>query len=89
MAVGASRLRFIGQRQIGATLSAHTSAVFAVELTAEEMAKLEAQQAEGVTHGVDQDSELTYTQVSTVQQMLDSPVDWSMIGMILTALVTG
>lgn len=83
------RLRPVGERQIGATLSAHTSALYAVELTDEELVKLEAQAASGASRGVVEDTERTYTQVAPVGQILkDNLVDWSQLGMILAALTS-
>jgi len=61
-------------RQLVATLSTHMSHLFAVELTEEE---------------INQASERTYVRVVTVRDLLgtDVPVDWSMMGMILRAIV--
>lgn len=81
------RLRLVGVRQIGATLSAHTGAVFAVELTDEELATLREQERSGATRGVQGDSERTYTVIRSVGQLLQGQlVDWSQLGMILAAL---
>lgn len=86
-----SRLRKVGSRQLVGTLSAHQAHVFACELTEEEMAFLEKQHKENIVHGVEEDSERTYVEVCALGDFVcaseDSRLDWSMLGMILTALV--
>jgi ADP-ribose pyrophosphatase YjhB (NUDIX family) len=78
----------LGSRQVAATLSAHHAHLFAVELTAEEMAQAKALAAAGVTHGIEEDSERTYVDVRTVRELVYTElIDWSMLGMVLKALV--
>ncbi len=85
--ISVERLRFVGERQIAATLSGHTANVFCAELLPDEMALLEKMAADKVTHGVVEDSERTYIEVCRVADVLNrSSVDWSMVGMIVTAL---
>lgn len=83
------RLRKVGARQLCGTLSVHQAHVFACELTEEEMAYLKRQQAENTVHGVEADTERTYVEVHTLGDLIDegsNALDWSMLGMILTAL---
>ncbi|HCC22694.1 TPA: NUDIX hydrolase [Candidatus Falkowbacteria bacterium] len=85
--VEASRLRFVGARQVAGTLSAHKAHVFACEVTDEELESL--RQQKGVAHGVVEDTERTYVEVHRLGDLIDSrsnAVDWSMLGMILTVL---
>jgi 8-oxo-dGTP pyrophosphatase MutT (NUDIX family) len=88
-AIDPNRLRKIGARQLAGTLSVHQAHVFACELTKPEMAFLKKQQADNVVHGVIEDTERTYVEIHTLGELLEpdrSNLDWSMIGMILTAL---
>lgn len=88
LAVHPSRLRPVGVRQVGATLSIHRAFVYAVELTPEEFGWVEAHL--GQQQGVVEDTERTYLSVGTVSNMLADPdVDWSNMGMVLTALLAG
>lgn len=85
--VEASRLRLIGARQVAGTLSAHNAHVFACEITDQEIEFLESQK--GIAHGVAEDTERTYVEVYSLGALLkpdSNLVDWSMLGMILTAL---
>jgi len=78
-------LHVAGARQVGATLLAHKAALFVGELSEAELAAVRAD--EGRAHGVAGDGERTYTEVRTVRELLaDTRVDWSTMGMILSAL---
>lgn len=79
-----SRIRWHSARQIAGTLSAHKGAVFSAALTPQEMSSLEAQTG---YHGVVEDTERTYVEVKTVQEILSNDlVDWSTLGMILNVV---
>lgn len=83
------RLRKVGSRQLCGTLSTHQAHVFACALGHDEMAYLKQQQAENVAHGVLEDSERTYVEIHKLGDLIradSNAVDWSMLGMILTAL---
>lgn len=83
LTVSPDRLRLIGARQLCGTATAHQAHVFAVELTSEEIATLE----QGGTFGNAAETELTYVEVMTFQQLLDNPItDWSNLGMICAAM---
>lgn len=84
-----SRLRKIGSKQLAGTLSVHQAHVFACELTQEEMAYLKKQEEENVAHGVEADSERTYVEIHKLEALISGAVDvdWSMLGMILAALL--
>lgn len=78
------RLRPAGTRQIGATLSAHVATVFVARLTEAEMQTFRQQIG---PRGVVEDSERTYVEVSTVQDLLQSDlVDWATLGMVFAGL---
>lgn len=84
VAVAAERFVAHGSRQCLATLLTHRAALFSVALTAEEMAVFKARQ--GRRFG-ENDSERTYVEVRTVAEILASnDVDWTHVGMILSAL---
>ena len=85
------RLRKIGARQLCGTLSTHQAHVFACEVTEEELTILRKQKKEGTVHGVIEETERTYVEVHRLGDLLDpasNSVDWSMLGMILTTLVS-
>lgn len=88
--VAASRFVALGSRQLAATLSTHHSHLFAAELTKGEMAQAKALAANETVAGVEEDSERTYVEVTTLRQMLeDKLVDWSTLGMVAQALLRG
>ncbi|HEY4514842.1 MAG TPA: nucleoside 2-deoxyribosyltransferase domain-containing protein [Candidatus Paceibacterota bacterium] len=87
--INPSRLTKIGVRQLCSTLSVHVAHVFACELTEAEMTFLKGQHIGNIVHGVEADTERTYVEVHHLGNLLKAEsdsVDWSMIGMILTAL---
>jgi 8-oxo-dGTP pyrophosphatase MutT (NUDIX family) len=89
LAISASRLRKIGERQLNGTFSTHQAHVFACELTAEEMDRLRVDASGGVQHGVSDDTEQTHVEIHRLRDILDpnsNAVDWSMVGMIMAAL---
>jgi hypothetical protein len=87
--ISPKRLRLVGSRQLCGTLSTHQAHVFSCELSAPEMDFLKLQQMSGAVHGVEKDTERTYVEIYKLYELLRSDsnlVDWSMLGMILTAL---
>ncbi|HLD18063.1 MAG TPA: nucleoside 2-deoxyribosyltransferase domain-containing protein [Patescibacteria group bacterium] len=87
--VDPTRLRPLGARQLCGTLSVHQAHVFACEVTEGELISLRQQKEHGMVCGVVEDTERTYVEVYRLGDLLDSAsneVDWSMIGMILTAV---
>ena len=86
--IDGSRLIDLGSRQACATLSAHKIFAYALELKEEEINDIESKIGEA--HGnFEDDSELTYIEVKTVQEILDGNlVDWNNIGIILNGIIT-
>ncbi|MDO8408064.1 MAG: nucleoside 2-deoxyribosyltransferase domain-containing protein [bacterium] len=84
--IDVSRMREREARQLVATLSAHQAHLFSVELTADEVQQL--RDMSGTAHGIEEDSERTYVEVKKLGEIMrvDSGVDWSMLGMILSVL---
>ena len=86
--IPASRFREVRSRQLAATLSAHHAHLFAAELTQQEMAQARLLAESQETHGVVEDTERTYVEVTTLREMLAGGlVDWSMIGMVAQAVL--
>ena len=84
--VDASRLRYLGARQLASTFSSHQAHVFASALTLDEMAQLKAQW--GTKHGIPGSEEQTYIEVYTLRQLLLQPLtDWSNLGMIFASIM--
>ena len=79
------RFKLINTRQCLATLSAHNLTAFEVELTKEEFNIIKNN--ENSIHGLLDDSELTYLTIKPLTEILDnSLVDWTNLGIILSAL---
>jgi 8-oxo-dGTP pyrophosphatase MutT (NUDIX family) len=90
MRIAPGRFQFYKSRQAAATLSTHHVFMYAAELTEEEMTKAKETAKSGKMFGNNvTDSEQTYLHVATVKDLLGSqlPVDWSMFGMIMRALL--
>ncbi|MFG2210517.1 NUDIX domain-containing protein [Streptomyces sp. NPDC048638] len=80
------RLYPVGVRQPAGTVSAHTQAVYAVELSEAELDQLRADHAE---HGNTAETERTYVEVARVVQLIHSEtatVDWTTLGIITQAI---
>ena len=83
--IDASRMKMQSARQLIGTLSAHKAHLFSVEISEYELNWL--RQQVGLPHGIETDTERTYIEIRTVEEILSEPlVDWSMIGMILSVL---
>lgn len=82
--VDSSRFKYVGGRQLAATLSSHKSELFLVELTAEELASVVGKEA-----GVASDTEKTYVGSCTLREAINGvvPMDWSMVGMIVSGML--
>jgi 8-oxo-dGTP pyrophosphatase MutT (NUDIX family) len=86
LVVSPGRIQYLGVRQLNSTLSIHQSHVFTCYLTDEEFKKLDE---DNTVHGVIEDTERTYVETRTLQEILSSDfVDWSQVGMIFTAITT-
>lgn len=83
--ITSDRFKQEGARQLAGTLSSHKGHLFSVELTDDEMNWLKAQR--DVTHGNVDDSEQTYIEVYTLDQLLGGELtDWTTLGMIATVV---
>jgi 8-oxo-dGTP pyrophosphatase MutT (NUDIX family) len=81
--VDPTRLKPQDSRQVYATMLAHHSFVYSLELTQEEFDKLNLSD----TFGVSEDSEQTTVRVKTVHELLnETHVDWSTLGMVFRGL---
>lgn len=81
-----SRFRYIQQRQSSGTVLANQVALFAAEVTDAEIDWLKTQK--GIAKGNFEDSEMTYTEIVTLKDILDNTnVDWSNLGMIAKVLL--
>jgi len=79
------RLKDHSMRQVFGTLSSVGAFVYSAEITDEELKFFEAQA--GQAHGVEEDSERTFTEIYKVGDLLTRPVtDWACLGMIFAAL---
>jgi 8-oxo-dGTP pyrophosphatase MutT (NUDIX family) len=81
-----SRFRFVGVRQLVATLSLHRVHVYAVMLTDREFEQLQATSSSGEAFGLAETSERTYVEIASVDELFRLPVDYSTLGMVFEAL---
>lgn len=76
-----------GSRQVAATLSAHHAHLFAAEITDDELARLQAEQAQPGPYGAG-GSERTWPEIATFGEIRAKRlVDWSTLGMIADVLL--
>jgi 8-oxo-dGTP pyrophosphatase MutT (NUDIX family) len=81
------RFQDIGHRQAVGTLSPHHIFAFAVELDETEMGQAKKLAESEETQGVEEDTELTYLEVTTVRDILSEPsTDWTTLGLLFRAL---
>jgi len=81
-----TRFKYVGQRQLAATLSSHRAQLYAIELTKEEYEEILENEKPDKTFGVAEDSEKTYLKMISISQLQHSFLDFSMLGMIYQAL---
>lgn len=82
-----SRLKEHGARRLAGTFSAHKAHLFSAEITDKELEWFKSQ--DGIVHGNVEDSERTFIEVHTVQNLIDNNlVDWTTLGMILRVLAS-
>ena len=83
--IDSERLKFLPPRQLAGTTTTHHAHCFIVELTREEMQKVENNTNKA--HGNLQESEITYLEVRTLKELLSSGItDWANMGMIFNAI---
>ncbi len=83
----ASRLVEVQSRQAAATVSTHHVNLFMAALTLDEMAQATREAQTKATHGNKQESERTTVEIMTFRDLIESTlVDWSTVGMIMSAL---
>ena len=89
LCINPGRFACFAPRQVAATLSTHVAYLFAAELTKEEMDQAKESAKSNMMFGNIEDSEQTYLYITTVKELMDTilPVDWSMFGMIMRALL--
>lgn len=83
-----SRFIFVKNKQLCATLSSHHSYLYKVELTKEEFLQAKKHTEEQKSFGITEDTELIYLDIMPVSQIMNFPLDYSMTGMILGALIS-
>ena len=83
------RFKFIDSRQSASTLCSHKINLYSVRLTKDEIDKIKKDSQNNVTHGIQEDTELTYSLVVTYRDILEGkyPVDFTNLGMIQSALL--
>lgn len=81
------RLQEVQSRQVAATLSSHHAHLFTVRLTESEMMTAKKSADDDEVFGVEEDTERTYLEVKTLQQILEEGVvDWATLGMIFSGM---
>jgi len=85
--INSQRFRYVDSKQLTATWSTHYADVYAIELTANEIAQFKALANCGKTYGVPEDTEKTYIEVYQLKEIAQW-VDWSMMGIIYQTLLS-
>lgn len=84
------RLTLVKNLQVAGTLSAHNNTLFVGDITREELEQIWKVICSNKTFGVEEDTEKTYVELRTVRHLVrkgNEELDWSSLGMILTALM--
>lgn len=81
-----SRFNFVKNKQLCATLSSHHSYLYKVELTEKEFNEVKENVKNKTSFGVIEDTEIIHLEIIPMNKVMDYPLDYSMIGMILGAL---
>jgi hypothetical protein len=80
-----NKIKFIQGRQMMGTLTAQKNYLYSYELDNEEMDIILKESK--TTHGVIEDTELTYIEIKTLKEILEEDLlDWTNIGMIMKVL---
>lgn len=80
------RFHFVKNKQLCSTLSSHHSYLYKVELTQEEFEIVKGNVKDKTVFGVTEDTEIIYLEIIPVSKIMEYPLDYSMIGMILGTL---
>lgn len=83
-----SRFVFVDNKQINATLSSHHSYLYKVELSKEEFQEVQKSVQEKKVFGLIDDTEVISLEIISICDIMKFPLDYSMIGMILGALIS-
>lgn len=81
-----NRFQFVKNKQLCATLSSHHSYLYKVELTNEEFNSVKNNIKAKKIFGLSEDTEIISLEIISIYKVMDYPLDYSMIGMILGAL---
>jgi len=83
-----SRFIYVGNRQLLATVSTHSSTVYKIELTKQEYQQLVDNSDKAFHDGSEHSSEITYISIVDIKDLASCFVDYSTIGMIYSAVLT-
>lgn len=81
-----NRLVFVTNKQMCATLSSHQGYLYKVELTQEEFNIVKKNVEDKKQFGVKEDTEVIYLDIIPVSKIMNYPLDFAMLGMILGSL---
>lgn len=81
-----NRFLFVKNKQLCSTLSSHHSYLYKVQLTQEEFNVVKQNVDSKTVFGLTEDTEIIQLEIIPVSKIMDYPLDFSMIGMILGAL---
>lgn len=85
--VNKNRIKYVQERQLNGTLTAHKTSLFSLEVNDEEIEWFEGEK--GKVHGNTEESEYTYIEVLTLEDILKNELlDWSNVGMITKILMS-
>lgn len=81
-----SRFKFVGSRQLLATLSSHKAQVYSIALNKSEFEQVNQYAHNKTSFGLQEDSEITYVEIVKLKDLKNTCLDFSMLGMIYEAI---
>ena len=80
-----NRFQFISTKQICSTLSTHCCHLFKIKLLPEEILQIQQSIQKQKAFGVKEDTEQIHLEIISLKEILNYPIDYAMLGMILSA----
>lgn len=79
------RFEFVSQRQVASSTSAHHSSLYKVRLSDEEFAQVKKLTDSNAVLGLSNEGEQIYLEIISLKNLMNYPLDYSMLGMILSS----
>ena len=79
------RFEFVSQRQVASSTSAHHSSLYKVKLSDAEFAQVKKLTDSNAVLGLSNEGEQIYLEIVSLKNLMNYPLDYSMLGMILSS----